>query len=320
MGKDPNYDNNQYDDNFDEEVIYYIEDDNDDTDDGDMIYYEESNEEDVEKNVKLSKKSKILIFSSLAFIILLIASYFIYKKIAYNKKPDAVVSTSDIGINITVEGYDGYASAIAEKFGDVKLLDVKDIMMTDFIKDSIKISDIRFNKNNKLKNGDTVVARCKLSSENFNIVFDNDIIEKEYTVSNLEKLINDYTDLSKDMISKNNVRITDDMDIFLSSVVNPYIERFGLFQYKMSDGEIQNYMEGSIGNNYSLLIVDKITYKYNYFDEEYKTTYYIYEMSDFDNDSGSMDCSFEKVGQYDYTTDTEIEDMINSWGYKKIWH
>lgn len=59
MGKDPNYDNNQYDDNFDEEVIYYIEDDNDDTDDGDMIYYEESNEEDVEKNVKLSKKSKI---------------------------------------------------------------------------------------------------------------------------------------------------------------------------------------------------------------------------------------------------------------------
>ena len=318
MGKDPNYDNNQYDDNFDEEVIYYIEDDNDDTDDGDMIYYEENNEEDLEKNVKLSKKSKILIFSSLAFIILLIASYFIYKKIAYNKKPDAVVSTSDIGINITVEGYDGYASAIAEKFGDVKLLDVKDIMMTDFIKDSIKISDIRFNKNNKLKNGDTVIARIKLSSENFNIVFDNDIIEKEYTVSNLEKLINDYTDLSKDMISKNNVRITDDMDIFLSSVVNPYIERFGLFQYKMSDGEIQNYMEGSIGNNYSLLIVDKITYKYNYFDEEYKTTYYIYEMSDFDNDSGSMDCSFEKVGQYDYTTDTEIEDMINSWGYKKI--
>lgn len=318
MGKDPNYDNNQYDDNFDEEVIYYIEDDNDDTDEGDMIYYEESNEEDLEKNVKLSKKSKILIFSSLAFIILLIASYFIYKKIAYNKKPDAVVSTSDIGINITVEGYDGYASAIAEKFGDVKFLDVKDIMMTDFIKDSIQISDISFNKNNKLKNGDTVVARCKLSSENFNIVFDNDIIEKEYTVSNLEKLINDYTDLSKDMISKNNVRITDDMDIFLSSVVNPYIERFGLFQYKMSDGEIQNYMEGSIGNNYSLLIVDKITYKYNYFDEEYKTTYYIYEMSDFDNDSGSMDCSFEKVGQYDYTTDTEIEDMINSWGYKKI--
>lgn len=318
MGKDPNYDNNQYDDNFDEEVIYYIEDDNDDTDDGDMIYYEESNEEDLEKNVKLSKKSKILIFSSLAFIILLIASYFIYKKIAYNKKPDAVVSTSDIGINITVEGYDGYASAIAEKFGDVKLLDVKDIMMTDFIKDSIQISDISFNKHNKLKNGDTVIARIKLSSENFNIVFDNDIIEKEYTVSNLEKLINDYTDLSKDMISKNNVRITDDMDIFLSSVVNPYIERFGLFQYKMSDGEIQNYMEGSIGNNYSLLIVDKITYKYNYFDEEYKTTYYIYEMSDFDNDSGSMDCSFEKVGQYDYTTDTEIEDMINSWGYKKI--
>lgn len=320
MGKDPNYDNNQYDDNFDEEVIYYIEDDNDDTDDGDMIYYEESNEEDLEKNVKLSKKSKILIFSSLAFIILLIASYFIYKKIAYNKKPDAVVSTSDIGINITVEGYDGYASAIAEKFGDVKLLDVKDIMMTDFIKDSIQISDISFNKHNKLKNGDTVIARIKLSSENFNIVFDNDIIEKEYTVSNLEKLINEYTDLSKDMISKNNVRITDDMDIFLSSVVNPYIERFGLFQYKMSYGEIQNYMEGSIGNNYSLLIVDKVTYKYNYFDEEYKTTYYIYEMSDFDNDSGSMDCSFEKVGQYDYTTDTEIEDMINSWGYKKIWH
>lgn len=193
-------------------------------------------------------------------------------------------------------------------------------MMTDFIKDSIKISDISFNKNNKLKNGDTVIARCKLSSKNFNIVFDNDIIEKEYTVSNLEKLINEYTDLSKDMISKNNVRITDDMDIFLSSVVNPYIERFGLFQYKMSYGEIQNYMEGSIGNNNSLLIVDKVTYKYNYFDEEYKTTYYIYEMSDFDNDGGSMDCSFEKVGQYDYTTDTEIENMINSWGYKKIWY
>ena len=65
MGKDPKYDNKQYDDNSDEEVIYYIEDDNDDTDDGDMIYYEENNEEDVEKNVKLSKKSKILIFQAL---------------------------------------------------------------------------------------------------------------------------------------------------------------------------------------------------------------------------------------------------------------
>lgn len=320
MGKDHNYDNNQYDESFDEEVIYYIEDENEDTDDGDIIYYEESSEEDLEKKEKLSKKSKILIFSSLAIIILLIASYFIYKKIAYNKKPDAVVSTADIGINITVEGYDGYASAIAEKFGDVKLLNVKDIMMTDFIEDSIQISDISFNKNNKLKNGDKVIARIKFSSENFNIFFDNDIIEKEYTVNNLEKLINDYTDLSKDMISKNNVRITDDMDIFLSSVVNPYIERFGLFQYKLNDDQIQNYMDGAINNKYSLLIVDKITYKYNYFDQDYKTTYYIYEMSDFDNDGGSMDCSFERVGIYDYTTDTEIEDMINSWGYKKIWH
>lgn len=320
MEKDPNYDNNQYDDNFDEEVIYYIEDDNEDTDDGDMIYYEESNEEDVEKNVKLSKKSKILIFSSLAFIILLIASYFIYKKIAYNKKPDAVVSTADLGIDITVEGYDGYASAIAEKLGDVKLLDVKDIMMTDFIKDSIEISDISFNKNTKLKNGDTVIARCKLSSKNFNIVFDNDIIEKEYTVSNLNKLINDYADLSKDMISKNNVKINDDMEYFLSGVVNPYIERFGLFQYMMSDDEIQSYIDGSIDNKYSLLIVEKVTYKYNYFDQDYKTTYYIYEMSDFDNDGGSMDFSFERVGEYDCTTDTEIENMINSWGYKKIWY
>lgn len=320
MGKDNTNDNNQYDDSFDEEVIYYVEDENDDIDDidDDMIYYEESNEEDPEKKVKLSKKSKILIFSSLAFVILLIASYFIYKKIAYNKKPDAVVSTADIGINITVEGYDGYASANAEKFGDVKLLDVKDIMMTDFIKDSIEISDISFNKNNKLKNGDIVIARIKLSSENFNIVFDNDTIEKEYTVSNLEKLINDYADLSKDMISKINVKITDDMDIFLSSVINPYIERFGLFQYKMSDDEIQSYIDGSIDNKYSLLIVDKVTYKYNYFDQDYKTTYYIYEMSDFDNDRGTMDCSFEKVGQFDYTTDTEIENMVNSWGYKKI--
>lgn len=318
MGKDHNYDNNQYDDSFDEEVIYYLEDENDDIDDEDIIYYEENNEEDVENNVKISKKSKILIFSSLAFIILLIASYFIYKKIAYNKKPDAVVSTSDIGINITVEGYDGYASAIAEKFGDVKLLDVKDIMMTDFIKDSIEISDISFSKSNKLKNGDTVIARCKLSSKNFNIVFDNDIIEKEYTVSNLKKLINDYSDISKDMISKNNVKINDDMGYFLSGVVNPYIERFGLFQYKMSDDEIQNYMAGSIDNKYSLLIVEKVTYKYNYFDQDYKNTYYIYELSDFDNDGGSIDCNFERVGQYDYTTDTEIENMINSWGYKKI--
>lgn len=48
MGKDHNYDNNQYDDSFDEEVIYYVEDENDDIDD-DMIYYEESNEEDLEK-------------------------------------------------------------------------------------------------------------------------------------------------------------------------------------------------------------------------------------------------------------------------------
>lgn len=161
---------------------------------------------------------------------------------------------------------------------------------------------------------------ANLVQKNFNIVFDNDIIEKEYTVSNLKKLINDYSDISKDMISKNNVKINDDMGYFLSGVVNPYIERFGLFQYKMSDDEIQNYMTGSIDNKYSLLIVEKVTYKYNYFDQDYKNTYYIYELSDFDNDGGSIDCNFERVGQYDYTTDTEIENMINSWGYKKIWY
>lgn len=319
MGKDPNYDNNQYDDNFDEEVIYYIEDDNDDTDDGDMIYYEENNEEDVEKNVKLSKKSKILIFSSLAFIILLIASYFIYKKIAYNKKPDVVVSTSDIGINITVEGYDGYASAIAEKFGDVKLLDVKDIMMTDFIKDSIEISDISFNKNNKLKNGDTVIARCKLSSKNFNIVFDNDIIEKEYTVSGLKEIVNDYTDVRKDLLSKINVKINDDMAYEVSGLQNLDIKRYGIFQHKMNEEEIQNYIGGFIDNSYSILIVEKVNYLEDYFeDQNYKTMYFVYELSSFENDGDSMKCSFKRVSMYDYISDSEIDDMIRNWGYKKI--
>lgn len=319
MGKDPNYDNNQYDDNFDEEVIYYIEDDNDDTDDGDMIYYEESNEEDLEKNVKLSKKSKILIFSSLAFIILFIASYFICKKIAYNKKPDAVVSTSDIGINITVEGYDGYASAIAVKFGDVKFLDVKDIMMTDFIKDSIQISDISFNKNNKLKNGDTVVARCKLSSENFNIVFDNDIVEKEYTVSGLKEIVNDYTDVRKDLLSKINVKINDDMAYEVSGRQNLDIKRYGIFQHKINEEEIQNYIGGSLDNSFSILIVEKVNYLEDYFeDQNYKTMYFVYELSNFETDGDSMKCSFKRVSMYDYISDSEIDDMIMNWGYKKI--
>lgn len=319
MGTDPNNEKKLNDDSFDEKVIYYIEDENDDIDDDDMIYYEESNEEDLEKKVKLSKKSKILIFLSLACIILLIASYFIYKKIAYNKKPDAVVSTADIGINITVEGYDGYASAIAEKFGDVKLLDVKDIMMADFIKDSIKISDIRFNKNNKLKNGDTVIARIKLSSENFNIVFDNDIIKKEYTVSGLKEIVNDYTDVRKDLLSKINVKINDDMAYEVSDRQNLDIKRYEIFQHKMNEEEIQNYIGGSIDNSFSILIVEKVNYLEDYFeDQNYETMYFVYEMSNFENDGDSVKCSFQRVGRYDYTTDTEIEDMINSWGYKKI--
>lgn len=318
MGKDHNYDNNQYDDSFDEEVIYYVEDENDDIDD-DMIYYEESNEEDLEKKLKLSKKSKILIFSSLAFIILLIASYFICKKIAYNKKPDAVVSTSDIGINITVEGYDGYASAIAEKFGDVKFLDVKDIMMTDFIKDSIQISDISFNKNNKLKNGDTVVARCKLSSENFNIVFDNDIVEKEYTVSGLKEIVNDYTDVRKDLLSKINVKINDDMAYEVSGRQNLDIKRYGIFQHKINEEEIQNYIGGSLDNSFSILIVEKVNYLEDYFeDQNYKTMYFVYELSNFETDGDSMKCSFKRVSMYDYISDSEIDDMIMNWGYKKI--
>lgn len=318
MGKDHNYDNNQYDDSFDEEVIYYVEDENDDIDD-DMIYYEESNEEDLEKKLKLSKKSKILIFSSLAFIILFIASYFICKKIAYNKKPDAVVSTSDIGINITVEGYDGYASAIAEKFGDVKFLDVKDIMMTDFIKDSIQISDISFNKNNKLKNGDTVVARCKLSSENFNIVFDNDIVEKEYTVSGLKEIVNDYTDVRKDLLSKINVKINDDMAYEVSGRQNLDIKRYGIFQHKINEEEIQNYIGGSLDNSFSILIVEKVNYLEDYFeDQNYKTMYFVYELSNFETDGDSMKCSFKRVSMYDYISDSEIDDMIMNWGYKKI--
>lgn len=321
MGTDPNNEKKLNDDSFDEEVIYYIEDESEDIDNEDIIYYEESNEEDFEKKVKLSKKSKILIFSSLALIILLIASYFIYKKIAYNKKPDAVVSTADLGINITVEGYDGYASAIAEKFGDVKLLDVKDIMMADFIKDSIKISDIRFNKNNKLKNGDTVIARIKLSSENFNIVFDNDIIKKEYTVSGLKEIVNDYKDIRKDLLSKINVKINDDMEYEVSGRQNLDIKRYGIFQNKMNEEEIQNYIGGAIDNSFSILIVEKVNYLEDYFeDQNYKTMYFVYELSNFETDGDSMKCSFKRVSMYDYISDSEIDDMIMNWGYKKIWY
>lgn len=321
MGTDPNNEKKLNDDSFDEEVIYYIEDESEDINDEDIIYYEESNEEDLEKKVKLSKKSKILIFSSLTFIILLIASYFIYKKIAYNKKPDAVVSTADLGINIAVEGYDGYASAIAEKFGDVKLLDVKDIMMADFIKDSIKISDIRFNKNNKLKNGDTIIARFKLSSENFNIVFDNDIIEKEYTVSGLKEIVNDYKDIRKDLLSKINVKINDDMEYEVSGRQNLDIKRYGIFQNKMNEEEIQNYIGGSIDNSFSILIVEKVNYLEDYFeDQNYKTMYFVYELSNFETDGDSMKCNFKRVSMYDYISDSEIDDMIMNWGYKKIWY
>lgn len=319
MGTDPNNEKKLNDDSFDEEVIYYIEDESEDIVNEDIIYYEESNEEDFEKKVKLSKKSKILIFSSLALIILLIASYFIYKKIAYNKKPDAVVSTADIGINITVEGYDGYAIANAEKFGDIKLLDVKDIMMADFIKDSIKISDISFNKNNKLKNGDTVIARIKFSSENFNIVFDNDIIEKEYTVSGLKEIVTDYTDVRKDLLSKINVKINDDMAYEVSGRQNLDIKRYGIFQHKMNEEEIQNYIGGSIDNSFSILIVEKVNYLEDYFeDQNYKTMYFVYELSNFETDGDSMECSFKRVSMYDYISDSEIDDMIMNWGYKKI--
>lgn len=235
------------------------------------------------------------------------------------KKPDAVVSTSDIGINITVEGYDGYASAIAEKFGDVKLLDVKDIMMTDFIKDSIEISDISFNKNNKLKNGDTVIARCKLSSKNFNIVFDNDIIEKEYTVSGLKEIVNDYTDVRKDLLSKINVKINDDMAYEVSGLQNLDIKRYGIFQHKMNEEEIQNYIGGSLDNSFSILIVEKVNYLEDYFeDQNYKTMYFVYELSNFETDGDSMKCSFKRVSMYDYISDSEIDDMIMNWGYKKI--
>ncbi len=163
--------------------------------------------------------------------------------------------------------------------------------------------------------------RCKLSSENFNIVFDNDIVEKEYTVSGLKEIVNDYTDVRKDLLSKINVKINDDMAYEVSGRQNLDIKRYGIFQHKMNKEEIQNYIGGSIDNSFSILIVEKVNYLEDYFeDQNYKTMYFVYELSNFETDGDSMKCSFKRVSMYDYISDSEIDDMIMNWGYKKIWH
>lgn len=361
MRKDPDYDSYEIDDddiiydeeeNYDEEEYYDEEDNYDDNediieeevyeeayneseyDDDDVYYIDNDEDEDVDEVYyttdasyeDLSKRNKKIIIISIAIILTLIASYFLYKKIEYDRRPDAIMTTKDINIYISVDGYNGYAKAVANYDGDAEIIEAKDMSKADLIRQDITLSDISFDKSSKLKNGDVIKATMKISSPNYRVEFDNDTIEKEFKVSELKNVINSYSDLNKEFLDKLSDAAAESFDDQSYYLKDSSVTIMGVFEKSMSEAEVKDYANGNGENTYSILIFARVNYKrFEYYDYYYDENYYTNETSyitfiadDFYYSGDEILASFNSGPSYDDETEKTILDEISSDGYKRV--
>lgn len=278
------------------------------------------------KNNFNKKKAKtntavIVLISVLALAVL---GVFVVPKIIYSLKPDAVISTDTLDIEFKLSGFEGAGSLTAEPKGSVALKEAKNPDVVDDILKSIEYSDISVDKSDNLKNGDTVKAVYEVSCSKYKVKFDNTKIEKEYTVENLSKLINDFSDISKEFLKEfedfedytTAKMLRKGLDSSPERYANIKVEKLGYFDRKMTQEAIDELISnGETKSKYALILVKRTSYHYTFypgFTSDF-VHYSVVKATDFEYVDGKIKAKF--VDEKDWTDKDQLIAGLNFNGF-----
>lgn len=220
-----------------------------------------------------SKKNKASLITVILVVFIAIG-IFVISKIRYNLKPDAVIEVDTLDVNFKISGFDGLGKITAEPVGSVKIKEIKNLDLVDNILKSIKYSKIALDKSENLKNGDTVKATFEVSCPDYKVDFDKTIIEREYTIENLPKLINDFSDIQEEFLKEfeefEDYQTMKFLQKGLSSDENRYsnvkITKFAFFDRKMTQEDTDEMVKnGETKSKYALILVNHFCYDYTFY-------------------------------------------------------
>lgn len=274
------------------------------------------------KNKKAKSSTVIIILISVLAVAVLAA--IVVPKIIYNLKPDAVISTDTLDINFKTSGFDGLASLTAEQEGDVNIKEAKNPNLLDDILKSIEYSKITIDKSKNLKNGDKVKAIYEVSCPKYKVDFDKTVIEKEITIQDLPKLINDFSDISEEFLKE----FEDFEDYASLSYIreglngtdkrykNVKLEKYDYFDRKMSEEDINEMINnGENKSKYALILVHHISYDYTFYPgfTSHFETYSVVKATDFEYVDGKIKAKF--VDEKEWTKKDQLIAGLNFNGF-----
>lgn len=244
---------------------------------------------------------KLLLIPGL--ILILIVGFFGYKLISEKLKPDALISTSNVDININYEGYDGYATAYAEIFEYPRIEEIKDESQREKITRILSNPEIKLSKEEKIKNGDEITATLSYPDMgDLKLKFDNDKLIKTVKVENLDTLINSIKDIPQEAIDR--------MDKVAKKSIKDYIygsdlkvTKVRVYEEKISDADLANQTSGA---NYSITNVYSAHYYYDGWDSGYRNELFAYTFYNIKSQNGGV--IFDSSRSY---TDLDMEELNN---------
>lgn len=209
------------------------------------------------------KKYRKIIIGSCVSVVLIFGGIFGYKKISYMNKPDAIVTTSHMNIEINITGFEGYGKAEFDVKGVPEAYEFKDPKKYREINRELANYEVKLDKTENLKNGDEVTATLKFNKGKYKFKFDKDEITTKVTVSGLQQIVKEYSDISNSM-DRIERKINEDITRRLGDAKNIKITKLKVFQKDIKENELKSLIASgeinSRSNAYSLIILYKLTY------------------------------------------------------------
>lgn len=281
-----------------------FEKNHDDYDDYDDVSYEGSGLD--------SKK----IFKIGGIVLGIIIAIFIIKFAIDKARPDAVVDTSGVSINIAVDGMDGYAKAAVNIEGDFALKDVSDNIDRYELMTYLNSLPIELSKEENIKNNDKITATLKLDKGNYKIKFDQDEIKEEITVKDLPKLINGIKDIPDEVLNTIDSKIKKSIQQYAGdSAKNLKIERLRIYEEVASEDDLKD-LENQYSSVFNIISVYQTEFDSSYGD--HYSYLFTYLTSDFSENNGAYQYYINREGRYDITEMDDIDNNLKYAGYKEI--
>lgn len=284
-------------------------------DDNDSLGYEEEDtySSDKRQNKNTDGLQKAIKIGGIIVAIVILA---LVGKFALDKsKPDAVVDTSEINIELDVTGVDGYGTAEALVTGDFILKDVKEDVDRYALLEYLESLPVEVNKTEKLKNGDEVTAILKLEKGDYKIKFDQEEIKQTAKVEGLPKLINGIKTIPSETLSKIDSKIKKEIQNYVGdSVKNLKIEQVRLYEELVDEESIANIGEDAI-SPYNLVYLYQVEYDTSY---DHVSRIFVYNVSEFSERNGVVIYDLYQDSYYDSADLEDLENNLKYGGYTEV--